>query len=352
VGRDKERQARLERGIYVPGKGASAHTAPLRFDLLESAAYRALSNPGRLILLFMVKAWCKTTGWERRPASFSFSWAEVWTIIGEAAFLKARRELVAMGFFEARGEDQAGTPGAPIQYRASAQWMDFKPSAALAKQWADQDRYRRERVEKQHRRRARFKRNLGRKKSTACEVVASPTLHPAGGGSKRPCYRLRQGDEYPENAEMLPPAAGGYELTIESRPATGLEGEKNATGGGGAGGEPTREAVAVADVVGDVVANLKASVNGTGRAAALLARVEAVGGCKNGYRVWWRAVTAKLPPEGLDVLDERLDYVEKCSSPEQRRRKDLGELRRPGGFLAKQVQGWARTHHVRLPRRR
>jgi hypothetical protein len=59
------------------------------------------------------------------------------------------------------------------------------------------------------------------------------------------------------------------------------------------------------------------------------------------------AVCASDP--GCQDLFELVEYVEKCADPIQRKAKDLGQLKNPGGYIVKGIKTIANNRGIPLP---
>lgn len=79
-------------------------------------------------------------------------------------------------------------------------------------------------------------------------------------------------------------------------------------------------------------------------------RVVAVTGEEH-LRSWWSDVIRGMQPHdgAVDDFTSRVRYAEECADPEIRKRKDLGVLKRPGGYLHDQAQRVYQQHHLRMP---
>jgi uncharacterized protein YdaU (DUF1376 family) len=65
------------------------------------------------------------------------------------------------------------------------------------------------------------------------------------------------------------------------------------------------------------------------------------------WQPWWHDLISKLPEAGLNELSGHVHYAEMCADPEQRKAKDLGKLKNPGGYLVKRATAWCKKHDVR-----
>ena len=68
------------------------------------------------------------------------------------------------------------------------------------------------------------------------------------------------------------------------------------------------------------------------------------------YATWWMETCRRAVVNGVDGdLSEAIQYAGDCAAPVTRKLKDLGELQRPGAFIAKRVQASLLQHGVNLP---
>lgn len=83
-----------------------------------------------------------------------------------------------------------------------------------------------------------------------------------------------------------------------------------------------------------------------------LRRVWKCGAFQNAdWREWviLAVTSAASMPAALTDLVDLVEYVEMCADPEQRARKDLGELKNPAGYIVKGLKQLANKHGIYLP---
>ena len=140
-------------GTYGTGK-----TTPIFDELRRSEAYRILSQTQRLILLDMLRVYCRASCWdtERVPEGFRFTYEQCEERISETGFYQVMRRLLKVGFLSAPPEIQEGRPAAPRRYLPCEDWRSYEPTADERRRLRGFENARKARLKKKKHRRANY----------------------------------------------------------------------------------------------------------------------------------------------------------------------------------------------------
>lgn len=147
------------RGTYGTGRAG----VYIRSEIKKVPAYAVLSKTERLILGDMLRIHAGLTGGDTKPcpeAGFPYCWAHCLEDVGEDAFLRGRRRLRALGWFNHAPHQPRG-PGAPVRWIGSTSWRTWEPKpdtgdAHLLKRHEEHRRAKTERIRAAQQKRTDF----------------------------------------------------------------------------------------------------------------------------------------------------------------------------------------------------
>ena len=114
--------------------GRARHSTPIYDDLLDSPAYSVLTSSAKILLIEVLRRWCRKSAWDTAPASdgIPVTWDQCGRSMSEKTFRTARKALVTAGFLDVV-LDPERKPGAPVRYVFGTRWQSFEPDPETAR---------------------------------------------------------------------------------------------------------------------------------------------------------------------------------------------------------------------------
>ena len=286
----------------------------VQHEILDSEAARLFSPTARALLLDFIRKWSLATAGGRTPAAIPFTWVSCSWVIARNTWIKARAELVAKNFLSAV-HLKAGL------FAWSDSWRTYQPTLTEVARLEKQRLAQQGRADSTKARRAQNPGlTIGRK------IEALPPETDGGGRAQdlghTPQESVAQDLRHTQGTDFAPHIG----RKIDTLLITELHKNAYRSPYSPPSGKPGKT---VSELIGGFKSN-----GDLAKRACKVAGVDV-----KTWGPWFNSVIESLEQRGGDggEFERAVKYAEDCGDPVIRRAKDLGELKRPLGYLIKKI---------------
>lgn len=193
MGLNKNKEQRL----HFFGQGRNT---PVYDELRESEAYRVLGHIARLVLIDMLRVYCRASAWDTRlvDGGFAYTLTMCDEPVSKNQFYDAVRRIQEVGFFEDRPDLREKRALAPRQFMPSRRWTKYKPTDAESAKLRRLDAHKTRTRNRDRMRRAKYRDEQSRhpkKKTKSPERGGHQSPERGGYGAEKVASSPRSGED-------------------------------------------------------------------------------------------------------------------------------------------------------------